>query len=96
MIIPQGRYSGSRYDDGRTLSATERVALLMARITRHRPGLLLLWRKEGRIGLAFRDSGGVKSSMGKGASRVFASVSRIEARKARIASVRARKVSMQM
>ena len=32
---------GSQYDDGRILSATEQVALLIARITRHRPGLLL-------------------------------------------------------
>ena len=68
----------------------------MARITRQRPGLLLLWRREGRIGLTFRDSGGVNSSMGKGASRVFASFSRIEARKASIAPERPRDVSIEM
>jgi hypothetical protein len=87
MVNFQEHWYDSRYDDGRTWSAIERVAVLIARITRHRPGLLLLWRKEGRIGLASRDSGGVNSSMGKEASRMLASCSRMEARRARIASV---------
>ena len=91
-----GRWCGSQYDDGWMLSATEQVALLMARITRHRPGLLLLWRRGGLIGLAFRESGGVNNSTGKGTSLVFASFSRIEARNARIASVRMKKLSTYM
>jgi len=76
------------------LSATEHVALLMARMTRHRPGLLLFWRRRGFIGLTSRESGGVKSLMGKGTSLVFASFSRIKARNARIASVRMKRLSI--
>ena len=91
-----GHLCGSQYEDGRMLSATEQVALLMARITRQRPGLLLLRHIEVIMGLPSRDSGGVKSSAGNGTSRVLASFSRIEARNARIASMKIKSVSIEI